>query len=140
AASGGGGDVANDAITLAGSESANNVVISGVGSSVSVLGLPLNVTIDSVEPVQDTLTVNLGGGNDALSAANLPITTLNALTIDAGADNDTIIASPGNDTISGNLGNDSIAGGAGVDQLLAGTGNDTVQGDAGADFALLDNG
>jgi hypothetical protein len=72
------------------------------------------------------------------------ISTLTTLTIDGGADNDTLTGGDGADLIIGGDGNDTVNGGRGDDTALLGDGddtftwnpgdgNDTVEGQAGTD-------
>lgn len=74
----------------------------------------------------------LGSGNDTVNATALAT----AITIDAGAGNDSLLGGAGNDLLIGGTGNDFIFGGAGDDTILGGAGNDSLVGGAGID--LLD--
>src|SRR5262249_45564540 len=93
------------------------------------------------------LTVNGQGGDDQISAANLPATTVK-LTIDGGTGNDTIIGGQGADTllggdgddfVDGNQGNDTVAlgAGAGVVRGVPGDGSDVVEGEDGSDTMVF---
>jgi Ca2+-binding RTX toxin-like protein len=105
------------------------------------------VTIDGAEAANDSLVINVLGGNDTIDASMLAAGTI-ALTLDGGDGNDTIIGSAGNDVLLGGAGNDTVIGGRGDDAALLGAGNDlfiwnpgegsdTVDGQAGTDTLLF---
>jgi Ca2+-binding RTX toxin-like protein len=146
-ASTGGGDAASDKVTVQGRNSADTIQVSGVGTSVSVTGLPAAVTITNAEGANDALIVSALGGNDTINAAGLAAGIVK-LTIDGGAGNDTITGSQGDDTLLGGDGNDVVTGGRGNDIAQLGAGNDTfqwnpgdgsdtIEGDAGTDKMLF---
>jgi Ca2+-binding RTX toxin-like protein len=141
------GDGSADTVTVNGTGGGNHIGIAGSGTSVSVTGLPAQVTIEGAEAANDTLVINGLGGNDTIDASTLPAGVIN-LTIDGGDGNDTITGSDGADTLIGGAGNDVITGGRGNDVALLGDGNDqfiwnpgdgsdTVEGQAGTDTLVF---
>lgn len=93
-------------------------------------------------------TINAGDGDDIVDLSS-DLYTYGPVTIDGGADDDTLWANSGNDVLLGGTGNDWLIGDAGNDFQLGGTGddwlwdeeglgNDVMQGEAGDD-QLLDN-
>jgi Ca2+-binding RTX toxin-like protein len=133
------GDGAADQVIVNGSNGSDNL---NVNADASVSGLQALVTIQHPEPI-DQLTVNGLGGNDNISAAALA-SQLIGLTLDGGADNDTLAGSQvlellrggdGNDSIDGNRGNDTALMGAGDDTFIwdPGDGNDIIEGQDGTD-------
>ena len=147
AASGGGGDASADSVIVNGTANADNVQLSGNGSSYIVAGLSTIVTVAGSEGSNDSITVNLLGGNDSFDASAMPA-NIARLTMDGGAGDDIIVGSQGDDLIVGNDGNDLITGGRGNDTALMGDGSDTfvwnpgdgsdiVEGQAGTDTLLF---
>jgi hypothetical protein len=86
-----------------------------------------------------SIRVSLGSGNDAFSADRGDFHE-DALTVDGGAGNDTIVGGAGDDLLIGGTGNDAILGGAGTDTVFGGNGVDTVDGGRGTDTEILGNG
>ncbi len=140
------GDAAADQVTVNGTNGADQITVTAVGTNVTVSGLPATVTVDHAEAA-DRLVVNAGNGNDTINASTLAAGVI-GLTIDAGAGNDTVIGSQGADTIVAGDGNDTVTGGRGDDVALLGVGNDTfvwnpgdgsdiVEGQAGTDTLLF---
>ena len=141
------GDGAADTV-IAHATAGNDVIdVVGAGTSVSVLGLAARINVTNSEGANDSLTVNGGGGDDAITATTLPAGVVK-LTIDGGAGDDTILGSQGADTLIGGDGDDFIFGdngddvafmGAGDDvfQWNPGDGNDTVEGQDGTDTMLF---
>ncbi|MBR0666616.1 calcium-binding protein [Roseomonas hellenica] len=107
-----------DQVTIAATNGNDAVDVVGAGASLIVTGLAAAVSLFNVDAGTDALLLNMGAGNDVISAATLPAGSVK-LTIDGGA------------------GNDTITGGQGADVLLGGDGNDLVIGDDGDDIALL---
>ncbi len=117
------GDGQTDSVIVAGTNNADNIQITGSGSSLAVAGLPALVTISGADSF-DQLTVDALGGNDTVNAAGLPAGTI-GLTVDGGSGDDNITGSQGNDLLIGGNGNDIIIGGRGNDTALLGAGDDT---------------
>jgi Ca2+-binding RTX toxin-like protein len=138
------GDGAADTVIVNGTNGDDNIGIFGQGTSVTVSGLPALVRITGAEGANDGLIVQAQGGNDGVSASNLPANII-GLTLDGGTGNDTLLGSQGadqllggdgNDFIDGNQGNDTAQMGAGDDEFQwdPGDGSDTVDGQDGNDF------
>jgi len=91
------------------------------------------------------IDVQAGGGDDEVRVDDsFGSFADDALTIDGGAGNDTLIGGDGNDVLIGGTGNDTVIGGRGSDTALLGSGadsftwnpgdgSDTVEGQAGND-------
>ena len=62
----------------------------------------------------DTLTVNLSGGDDLLSASGLAASSV-VLALNGGANEDVLIGSDGADTFNCDTGTDYADGGPGID-------------------------
>ena len=109
-----------------------NVVTSG--SSIVVKGLAAQVTVSGAEPLNDSLVVNGGAGNDTIDASKLHAGQVN-LTLNGGDGDDKIIGSAGNDVVNGGKGSDVALLGAGNDVFVwnPGDGSDIVEGQAGVD-------
>jgi Ca2+-binding RTX toxin-like protein len=78
----------------------------------------------------EKLTVNANGGDDGFAATG-NLSALIAITVDGGANNDTLRGSNGADTLLGGDGNDFADGNQGNDVALLGAGEDTFQWDPG---------
>ena len=78
----------------------------------------------------EALVLFANGGNDTISTAG-NIAALIALTVDAGAGDDTILAGNGADVLIGNDGNDFVDGNQANDIAFLGAGNDVFQWDPG---------
>jgi Ca2+-binding RTX toxin-like protein len=98
-------------------------ITSPAPGSYTVGGLKTTLNVFGTDPI-DKLTVNGLGGNDIITAANLPATA-SQLTIDGGTGDDQITGGQGNDILIGEDGSDLIVGGRGNDVALMGSGNDT---------------
>jgi hypothetical protein len=85
-------------------------------------------------PIQ---VVMLGGtGDDRLEVIASERTVPIPITLDGGADNDTLLGSLGDERLEGGIGNDTLVGGEGNDTLYGHSGHDTMYGDT--DFAPWD--
>ncbi len=72
------------------------------------------------------INVQAGGGNDEVRVDDsFGSVAIDALTIDGGAGNDTLIGGDGDDMLIGGPGNDAVIGGRGSDVALLGSGADT---------------
>ncbi len=110
------------------SEISNLSLIAGDGTDSIVFDASLNSGLTA--PV----IIFGGGGNDSIDTSVVTF----AVSVDAGAGNDYVLAGSGNDVIFGGAGNDTLLGSAGDDTILGGDGNDTIRGGSGAD--ALDGG
>jgi Ca2+-binding RTX toxin-like protein len=78
----------------------------------------------------ENLVLNANGGDDSFSASG-NLAALIAITVDGGADNDTLLGSNGIDVLLGGDGNDFADGQQGNDVAFLGAGNDNFQWDPG---------
>jgi Ca2+-binding RTX toxin-like protein len=120
-----GGDGQSDTVVVEGTNGADNVQVTGSGTSFVVSGLSDVVNVTNSEGTLDNLQVNLLNGNDTFDASTLPAGVVATLTVDGGAGDDVITGSQGADMLLGGDGNDLINGGRGNDVALMGDGNDT---------------
>lgn len=137
------GDGAADTVSATGTNGADAVTLVGAGTSLSLVGLAARIDVTGAEGANDSLVVNLLGGDDSFTAATLA-SGVARLTVDAGGGNDTVTGSAGADVLIGRDGNDRIDGrqgndtaflGAGDDVFVwnPGDGSDVVEGQAGID-------
>jgi Ca2+-binding RTX toxin-like protein len=133
----GGGDGADDSITLNATQGDDTFGAAGDSGGVSVFGLQAKINVFS-QDATDHLTLNGFGGKDRIAANSLPAGAIQ-LTINGGDGDDVITGSDGNDTIIGGRGNDVALLGAGDDTFVwnPGDGNDTVEGQGGQDTLLF---
>ena len=78
----------------------------------------------------ENLALHANGGNDSFSATG-NLAALIQITVDGGANDDTLRGSNGGDTLLGGDGNDVIDGQQGNDTVFMGAGDDTFQWDPG---------
>ena len=111
----------------------------GAGAEVFTAGPNgARVRFDRVSPApfaidigtSESLVVNMGGGDDAFSTTGA-LSGLIQLTIDGGANNDSISGSNGVDVLIGGDGNDFIDGNAAADTAFMGNDDDVFQWDPG---------
>jgi len=96
------------------------------------------VRLDRVTPApfaidigtSENLVLNANGGNDSFSATG-DLAPLIKITVDGGANNDTLLGSNGVDILLGGDGNDFADGQQGNDVALLGAGDDTFRWDPG---------
>ncbi len=124
------GDAAADTVIVNGTNGNDIIDVFGAGTSVSVVGLPVLVTVTNSEGANDSLVINALGGNDGVTASTLPAGIVK-LTVDGGAGEDTIVGSQGADVLLGGDGDDFVAGLQGNDLALLGSGDDVFQWDPG---------
>lgn len=118
----GGGDGAADTVTIDGTAGDDVITFSVVNGVITVLGLPVAVTITNFE-ASDSLVINGLGGQDIIDASGLAGMLL---TIDGGEGDDVLIGSAAPDTILGGDGDDVLMGGGGADVLDGGTGDNVL--------------
>jgi Ca2+-binding RTX toxin-like protein len=107
----------------------NDNVDGGAGSDTAQVWLNTDTIARNIN-----LSSNL---NTGLSAAlGGIVANFEAVSIELGSGNDTVVSSSGNDFLVGNDGNDSLSGGDGADTILGNNGADTLIGGAGADTML----
>jgi Ca2+-binding RTX toxin-like protein len=125
-----GDDAAADTVVVDGTAGGDVIDVVGAGSSVAVLGLAARVNVTGSEGANDSLVVNAGAGNDAITATTLPAGVVR-LTLDGGAGNDVLLGSQGADLFLGGEGDDFVFGDNGNDTALLGAGDDIFQWDPG---------
>jgi len=141
------GDAQADTVIVNATNADDIIDVLGAGTSVSVLGLAARVNLTNSEGANDALVVNALGGNDGVTATTLPAGIIK-LTLDGGADDDTLLGSQGADVFLGGAGDDFIFGDNGNDvafmgadadvfQWDPGDGSDTIEGQGGADTLLF---
>jgi Ca2+-binding RTX toxin-like protein len=124
------GDAQLDTVIVSGTNGNDIIDVFQSGTSASVVGLPVLVTVNSAEGANDSLVVNTLGGADQVTAATVFAGTVK-LTLDGGTGNDTLIGSRGADVLLGGVGNDFIDGQQGNDTIFMGAGDDDFQWDPG---------
>jgi Ca2+-binding RTX toxin-like protein len=131
------GDGAVDSVLVNGTNSSDDVNVTGAGNSYMVAGLKTVVAVTGSEGANDGLFVSLLGGNDTLNASTLPAGIV-SLTADGGLGNDFLIGSAGADRLVGGDGNDQVIGGRGDDVAFLGAGNDTFTWNPGDGSDILE--
>jgi Ca2+-binding RTX toxin-like protein len=87
------------------------------------------------------INVQGGAGDDTIRIDETQgAITDDAITLDGGPGNDTLIGGSGSDVLDGGGGDDVLRGGDGDDVLIGGPGNDQVDGGRGSDTASLGSG
>jgi Ca2+-binding RTX toxin-like protein len=127
---GGAGDGVADTVVVNGTAGDDVIDVTGSGSSASVLGLTTRVGITGSEGANDSLVVNTLAGDDSVTASTLPAGILR-LTVDGGADDDTVLGSQGADVVLGGDGADDVVGDNGADVAFLGAGDDAFRWDPG---------
>ena len=74
----------------------------------------------------ESLVINSLGGDDKFSPTAAGLAGRTTITVNAGADNDTVIGGDGVDIQNGDAGNDALIGGKGDDTANGGDGDDTM--------------
>ena len=124
------GDAQPDTVIVNGTNGDDIIEVLGSGTSASVVGLAAQVDIVNSDGADDSLFLNTLGGDDSVSATSLPAGVIE-LTVDGGADDDSLLGSQGADVFLGGDGNDFIFGDNGNDVALMGAGDDAFQWDPG---------
>jgi Ca2+-binding RTX toxin-like protein len=134
----GGGDGAADAITVNGTQNADQVNAAGDAAGVKVTGLQNTVSIVFQEQANDRLTLNGQAGDDVVNAAALKADGIQ-LTMNGGLGVDQFFGSEGADLVVGGDGNDVAFLGDGDDTFVwnPGDDNDTLEGQNGFDRMLF---
>ena len=112
----------NDTLTFNGSAVAENIAIIANGTRVSLTRDVGAVTMDI--GTVETISVNALAGNDTVSGSN-GLATLTSLVIDGGDNDDVITGGDGADILLGGNGNDTITPGRGNDIAFGGANDDT---------------
>jgi len=119
----------NDTVEVNGGGGAEDFTVAANGDRVRfdrVNPAPFSIDIGTSE----NLVINGNGGDDTMSAG-LGLANLIKITMDGGADNDTLNGSDGADLFIGGEGNDFIDGNRGDDTARMGAGDDTFRWDPG---------
>ncbi len=128
-------------LRIEGTSSGDHILIAEIDDnyfvSVDFLNQPMLFAKDTISAI----AIDAGAGDDTVVATSLTshVTILGGDGNDqlfGGSWGDTIFGDAGNDLIYGNGGGDSIYGGAGSDRILGGSGNDQVRGGDGVDFLV----
>jgi Ca2+-binding RTX toxin-like protein len=117
------GGAGTDTVEVNGGNGAEAFTVTANGTRVRfdrVIPAPFSLDIGTSE----NLTVNMNGGADTFTAGN-GLASLIQITVDGGADNDTITGGDGADLLFGGDGNDALNGGRGDDVAFMGAGDDT---------------
>ena len=117
-----------DSVIVNGTSHNDLIRVAGSLGAATVTGLAAQVRITGADATLDRLTVNGLGGDDSISAANLPAGIL-LYTANGDDGNDVLVGSAGDDILNGEAGNDVISGGPGADTLDGGTGNNILKQD-----------
>lgn len=123
-----------DSIFATGTAGNDKITVSLSGGSISVTGLPAQVTVANLD-AKDGLLILGKDGNDTITATTVAAGKLQ-LALHGEIGNDKITGGLGGDSLFGEDGNDALLGGAGNDTLFGGIGNDTITGGAGKDQIL----
>ena len=123
-------DTKVDAVAFSGTTGGDTIVLSMLGSKISVSGLAVTASVDRVGKA-DILTIIGGDGHDLISAGTIAAGKV-ALQLVGGDGLDAIVGSSGNDSVVGGTGNDTVDLGAGNDIFICQVGDETDQVDGGA--------
>ena len=124
------GDAAADIIIVNGTQGDDLIDVFGAGTSASVLGLTTRVNVTTSDGTNDSIVINALGGEDSVTATTMSAGVIK-LTIDGGADNDSLLGSQGDDLFLGGEGDDFLFGDNGNDLVYMGANDDVFQWDPG---------
>jgi len=110
----------------------------GSATSSMLIGTANNDSITIDNNAGEAITVNVGEGNNTVSAKSAADTT--RLEVNAGSGTDTLTGGAGADTLNGGSGNDTLDGKNGNDYLVGGNGNDSITLGGGNDTVLAGSG
>ena len=125
----GGGDGANDVVTLDGTAGNDAIKLSLQDGALVVDGLSAQVTIQNFE-AGDQIRIFGLGGDDIIDASALPAGA--SIVLDGGDGDDVLLGGAGNDALFGGAGDDVLIGGPGLDTLDGGGGDNVLIPDGGA--------
>ncbi|MDQ6433065.1 calcium-binding protein [Mesorhizobium sp. LHD-90] len=129
------GDAAVDDISVAGTDNADTIKVTGGASNVNVAGVVASVKITTLE-ANDIVRINALGGNDSVNAG----AALHAVVLNGGIGDDTLKGGSGADLLQGGDDNDLLTGGLGGDQMLGEAGNDRMVWNSGDGTDLMEGG
>jgi Ca2+-binding RTX toxin-like protein len=124
----GGGDTANDVVTIEGTSNADVIHLSMQNGALVVDGLAAQVVVQNFEAGDQIHVVGLGG-DDIIDASALPAGA--SIVLDGGEGDDVVLGGDGNDMLLGGAGDDVLIGGPGQDVLDGGTGDNILIQDGG---------
>ena len=104
-----------DRVRMAGTNLTDTVAMAQSGTTVTVTGLPAQITIANLDTALDQIELMAGFGNDVVSAVGM----ISGVRIE------------------GNAESDVLTGGAGADQLFGGSGFDKLTGGGGSDLFIF---
>ncbi len=113
------GDGAADTVEVNGTGDDDVAFVVQSGTSVSVLGLAAEVTVDHFDATGDLLVINGGDGDDIISAASVTAGSIE-LRLNGGDGDDILLGGAGDDILDGGDGDDILIGGGGSDTFLNG--------------------
>jgi Ca2+-binding RTX toxin-like protein len=129
------GDGAVDDVSVAGTNGAETIKVSGGASNINVASVAAAVKITTLE-ANDIARINALGGNDTVNAA----TALHAVILNGGVGDDTLRGGSGNDILQGGDDKDTLTGGLGGDQMLGEGGDDRMVWNSGDGTDLMEGG
>jgi Ca2+-binding RTX toxin-like protein len=124
----GGGDEANDVVTIEGTGKNDVIHLSMQNGALVVDGLAAQVVVQNFEAGDQIHILGLGG-DDIIDASALPVGA--SIVLDGGEGNDVVLGGDGNDMLLGGAGDDVLIGGAGLDALDGGLGDNVLIQDGG---------
>ena len=130
------GDGKSDRVAISGSDSADEVTVSGSAGSALVSGLPAALDIRAADRA-DILEVDARGGDDVVDSTALAADGL-AYSANGRTDNDTLLGGDGDDVFIGGGGSDVVFAGSGDNVAFGNDGDDILRGEEGDD--VLDGG
>jgi hypothetical protein len=131
--------VIGDTLKINGTSGPDQVQVA-LGSDPNTLNVDLDGSIQTFDrSTFSKIAVTLGAGDDQFAEDTSTLID-ETLTVEGGGGNDDISGGSGNDALIGGPGNDTIAGNAGDDTIKGGTGNDVVTGGQGSDHVSLGDG
>ncbi len=111
----GGGDGANDVVTIEGSSRADKITLSLDNGALVVDGLAAQVVVSNFE-IGDTIRILGLGGDDTIDASTLPVGA--SIVLDGGDGDDVLLGGAGDDVLIGGPGTDLLDGGLGDNVLI----------------------
>jgi Ca2+-binding RTX toxin-like protein len=125
----GGGDGANDVVTIEGTSGADVIHLSLQNGALVVDGLAAQIVVQNFEAGDQIHVLGLGG-DDVIDASALPANGP-SIVLDGGDGADVILGGDGSDVLLGGAGDDVLIGGPGFDVLDGGTGDNVLIQDGG---------
>ena len=125
-----------DFVSAFGSAGNNTITTKLTAGTISVIGLPTQLSIAHADG--DRLGIDGGDGDDNINVSIVPTKIIDQFVLTGGNGNDTLTGSAGINDIIGGSGNDIVAGRGGNDYADLGSGNDLLNwtnGD-GSDFII----